>query len=179
MADLATVAQGAVALVFPGVLVAAAISDIARYIIPNALPVGLAIAFLAAGPLAGLGVEAMALHLAAGLAVLAAGFGLFVLGAMGGGDVKLLAAAAVWTGFGALIPFVLFVAIAGGLVAGALVVLRWVVPRGRLAPGTWLERLMAPRQGVPYGVAIALAGLVVFPRLAVARPLAAWIGLGA
>jgi prepilin peptidase CpaA len=158
------------ALVFPLILISAAASDVWRYTIPNELPVGLAVAFLAVGPLAGLGLEGMFYHGLAGLTVLALGFGLFVLNLIGGGDVKLLAAAAVWTGWGALAPFLLLVGLFGGLAAAVLILLRRVVPRGRLGPDGALGRLMSPAQGVPYGVAIAVAGIGVFPRLTVAGP---------
>lgn len=176
MAEPALLAQGVIALAFPGILIAAAVSDLVRYLIPNALPIALVGAFLLAAPLADMPAEVVLHHGLAGLAVLAAGFVLFMFDVLGGGDVKLLAAAAVWTGFGALGPFLLAVTLAGGVVALVLLIARRLIPRGRPGDGA-LARLMSPRQGVPYGVAIAVAGLAVMPRIAMTAPLMAWLGL--
>ncbi|MGH6718803.1 MAG: prepilin peptidase, partial [Alphaproteobacteria bacterium] len=110
-------------------------------------------------------------HVLAGVAAFAAGFVLFTLNAMGGGDVKLMAAAAAWTGWGALGPFLLAAALAGGLVALVLVVARRVLPANRFAPDGALGRLLAPEQGVPYAIAIAAGGLAVMPRMPLLVPL--------
>lgn len=177
MADAATLAQVLLALAFPGILIAAAVSDLVRYLIPNELSILLIGAFLYAAPLADLPAEAALYHGLAGLAVLAVGFVLFMFDILGGGDVKLLSASAVWTGFDALGPFLLVVTLAGGLVALVLLMARRLIPRERLGRDGALARLMSPKQGVPYGVAIAIAGLVVMPRIAMAAPLMAWLGL--
>ena len=70
----------------------------------------------------------------------------FSLGAMGGGDVKMLAALALWVPADALIPLILIMSITGGALTLAMIV----------------RQRMARRQGqleIPYGVAIAFAGL--------------------
>lgn len=70
----------------------------------------------------------------------------FALGAMGGGDVKLLTALALWFSGDALLRLVVITALAGGVLTLAMLALhRW-----RKAPG---------RPEIPYGVAIAAAGL--------------------
>jgi len=83
-----------------------------------------------------------------GLAILV--FGLFTipfaLGAMGGGDVKMLGALALWIPAGALLPLIVIMSLAGGVLTLAMLI------RQRLARSEGqLE--------VPYGVAIAFAGL--------------------
>jgi prepilin peptidase CpaA len=117
----------------------AAISDTRTLRIPNAV-----VAFLAATyPLA-------ALLLGHGGDIAAAAC-LFAVNAMGGGDVKLLAAVALWAGPAGVEPLVLATALLGGVFALAVLVLRWV--RG-------LET--AP---IPYGVPIALAAFLLAPSI--------------
>jgi len=178
MVDVTALAGAALALAFPGILIAAAACDLARYLIPNTLSIALVGVFLPAALVAGLSPESMLFHVLAGTAVFAAGFVLFACNAIGGGDVKLLAAAATWTGWSTLAPFLLAVALAGGLVALVLISARLIWSGdgpGRTGP---LGRLLSPGQGVPYATAIALAGLVVMPRMALMDPLLTMIGVG-
>jgi prepilin peptidase CpaA len=173
MADVAALTSVVLMLVFPAALLAAAVSDVTSFTIPNWLPIGLVAGFLALAPLIGLSFLETVSHVVAGLATLALGFGLFCLKVVGGGDVKLLAAAAVWTGWPGLGPFLLAVALAGGLVAAILIILRRAARGAGFDPASRIGRLMSPKEGVPYGVAIALAGLIVAPRLPIAQPVLA------
>src|SRR6266545_2000829 len=65
-------------------------------------------------------------------------------GFLGGGDVKLAAACAAWLALGDLPVFALAVALAGGLVAAAALVLS-----RRAAAGGWVAVLAAPGRGRP------------------------------
>jgi len=148
-----------IALVFLTLLVWAAISDMRTYRIPNAIPACL----LALYPL----------HLAASttmpdwiggllvaFAVFAVGFGLFAARLLGGGDVKLLGAVALWAGPGLILPFLLLTALAGGVLG----LLFWLprLAQGWLASVTaWIAPPAKAHPPVPYGVAIAAgAGLI-------------------
>jgi prepilin peptidase CpaA len=130
-------------------LVVAAVTDLRARIISNRL--NLAIALLA--PLswhaAGLPLwPGVAFQLGLALLVFALFAGLFALGMMGGGDVKLLGALALWFPWPVLLWLLTLMAVGGGLVTLATVIdHRW-----RKKPG---------RPEIPYGVAIALAGLWV------------------
>ncbi len=170
MADVAAMAWIVLALVFPAVLIAAAVTDVISFTIPNLLSIVLTGAFLVLAPIAGLSLSDTLFHGLAGFATLALGFGLFLLHVVGGGDVKLLAATAVWTGWPHLGPFLLAVALAGGLVAVLLIIARRVARLAQLDPTSRFGRLMSTKEGVPYGVAIAIAGLIVAPRLPIAAP---------
>lgn len=89
--------------------------------------------------------------LVAATIVFVIGAGMFALRLMGGGDVKLIAAMALFAGPALSIPFVLYVVIAGGFVALAtLLHARFVRPKTITTP---------PK--VPYGVAIMAGGLWV------------------
>ena len=140
--------------------------------------VGLVAAFAAGATVAGSTMTTLAWHLAAGAAVLTVGWILFALGVIGGADAKLLAAAAVWTGWTALAEFIVVVALTGGVLALGLIVWRRFELPARSARRQWLRRLHARDAGLPYCAAIGCAGLWIFPRLplVVAVPGAAGTG---
>jgi prepilin peptidase CpaA len=92
---------------------------------------------------------------------------LFAFGLFGGGDVKLLTAVSLWVVPGALLPFLLFVALAGGFVSLGVLVLRLLVPfaikKQWLVPTFFTKFAEADRE-VPYGLAIAAGTIVVWMR---------------
>jgi prepilin peptidase CpaA len=156
----------AVLLVFPVCLLVAGVSDVGSYVIPNWVSILLAAAFLAGAVVAGMPWPTIAWHAGTGAAMFLLGFVLFALRAMGGGDVKLLAACALWTGWPELPRLILYVALFGGVFGLLLLAMRRVV-RNRPEPGrAWVARLMASKQGIPYGAAIAAGGLIAFPHVA-------------
>lgn len=95
----------------------------------------------------------MALQVGCALAVLAVFLVAFHFGMMGGGDVKLIVALALWLPFPAFLSMLMVMSIAGGVVTIVMMIER----RIKRNPGQ-IE--------VPYGVAIAFAGL-----LAIREPL--------
>jgi len=130
-------------------LVYAAVSDLRFRIIPNWL--NGAVALLVLPYWIGLGLApwpAMAIQIALALGVLAVFAAMFALGAIGGGDVKLLAALALWLPAGALLRLLLLMAVIGGVIA----VITLAHHRARRLPG---------QPEVPYGVAIAIAAFWV------------------
>jgi prepilin peptidase CpaA len=150
--------------VYTIVFIAASTSDVVRYEIPNGLSLALVAAFL---PYAiSLPLSAVAAHGAAALCMLGLAAACFAFGLMGGGDAKLLAAAALWMGWHNLAAFILLTAIAGACLGVVLMTLRWFMPRPRA--GRWYSRVLDSEEGVPYGVAISGAALVLLPRLAAA-----------
>lgn len=130
-----------------GLLLAAAVTDIRSRIISNKL--NIAIAVLAPLYWIASGVPAwpdMALQVALGMGMFGVFAALFALGLMGGGDVKLLAAVALWFPWQALGVLLLIMAILGGVVTLITVI------HHRMT-----RRLGQPE--VPYGVAISLAAM--------------------
>ena len=150
--------------IFPACLVAAALSDILTLKIPNWVSFTLIIAFWPAALLAGLPVSAQLWALAAAGGVLLVGFALFAGNFLGAGDAKLLTACALWMGLTHLVPFVLYVGVAGAFVACAVIVVRVFPLTPLVARTNWLMNLRGPQARIPYAVAIAAAGLLVFPQ---------------
>lgn len=153
----------AVLLVFPAAMAFAGAMDLFTMTIPNRISIVLVVAFGVAAAMTGIGWAGLANHVGAGLLMLCVGIGMFALGWLGGGDAKLLAATALWIGFDYLVPYLLVAGIAGGLLAIAILLYRSIMPPLWLARQAWALRLHASRGGIPYGIALAAAGLHVFP----------------
>ncbi|MGC2856054.1 prepilin peptidase [Novispirillum sp. DQ9] len=144
-------------------LLLAAAWDAATYRIPNLLTGMMALAFVPAALLAP-GEVSWLWHLGAAAGVLAAGALAFEHRLMGGGDVKLAAACALW--LGPVTPaFLMMMALGGGLLALALLLGRRLLPGVLMllpnATGTSVPRLLTPGQAVPYGLAIAGSGVLL------------------
>ena len=135
--------------VFILILLAAAACDLAWRKIPNVLTAVLAVAgLILAAPhdLAGWASRGASFAAIGGTAL-----ALYLTRAMGGGDVKLLAAVAIWIPFGGLPVFAYALAAAGGLQALGAVAWRRLQPAANGA--------QAPLMRIAYGLSIAAAGV--------------------
>jgi len=150
-------------LIFPSVVAAAAVWDLLTLTIPNKLVLAMIGVFPVVLYLAGLPLSALGLHAAAGAGVLVVCFGLFAVNLVGGGDAKLAAATALWLGPSALLTWVLWVGVFGGLLAVMVVCMRRIPLSAGLADGTWLGRLHDRENGIPYGIAMAAAAVLIYP----------------
>ena len=138
-------------------LVVAAVIDVRTFTISNRL--NLTVALMA--PVYWLSVAlapwpGVAIQLAAGAGVFTILAGAFYAGMMGGGDVKLAAALALWFSPASTIRFLVFMSLAGGVLT--LVVLAW--HRAKRREG---------RPEIPYGVAIAFGGLAILGQILAQR----------
>ncbi|HET9936939.1 MAG TPA: prepilin peptidase [Methyloceanibacter sp.] len=149
--------------IFPAAMTLAAVTDLFTLTVPNRIVVALALLFFLAAPLAGLGVADIGVHAGLALAALALGFALFSLGLVGGGDAKLFAASCLWLGPQAIVPYALYAALIGGVLGLLLLFWRAQPLPAMLASKGWLVRLHSPNQGMPYGIALAAAGLLAYP----------------
>jgi prepilin peptidase CpaA len=130
-------------------LVVAAVIDMRTFTISNRL--NLAVALLA--PIYWLSIAlapwpGMAIQVGTAIGVFAIFAAAFYVGMMGGGDVKLAAALALWFPPALTLQFIVWMSLAGGILT--LVVVLW--------------HRMKRREGrpqIPYGVAIAFGGLVI------------------
>ncbi len=99
--------------------------------------------------------------------VFAIGFAVYSFRVLGGGDVKLLAAVALWAGPVHITAFMISTAIIGGLLAMvATTPLRLLLPYMAAATRVDLDVRQLVKLQIPYGVAIAAGGLIVAARLA-------------
>jgi prepilin peptidase CpaA len=81
-----------------------------------------------------------------------------------------MAAVSLWLGWPGLVGYCLVVAVAGGVLAAAVLVFRRLTLPAVWAARPWLARLHRADEGLPYGVALGVGGLV-FLRPAVASVL--------
>ncbi|WP_454853318.1 A24 family peptidase [Rhizobium binxianense] len=153
----------AVLVVFPLCLAIAACSDLLTMTIPNRISLILALSFLILAPFAALPLPAIAMHLVAAFIVFSACFALFSLNVMGGGDAKLLSAAAIWFGFNqSLLVFIIYVGFMGGFLTLFILMIRarW---NTILAMGLPVPNSIILAKKIPYGIAIAIGGFLAFP----------------
>jgi prepilin peptidase CpaA len=170
-------------------LLAAARSDLLRYRISNRIVVAVVVAFLVAAAFEA-SLHGFSISLLAGLIMFLVGAGLFALGLFGGGDVKLIAAMALWTGLTDLPRFLLVMTATGGLLGFVWMVRRrrqqMVLANDSAPPGEAstvgtpsIEQSSATTTSnrIPYGVAIAVAGIDFFVTSAHSpfAPLSPWM----
>lgn len=154
---------------FPFAMAYAASSDLVSMTISNRLCLALLAGFALCAALLGLSAAQIGWHLAAGGLVLSVAFGFFAMGWIGGGDAKLAAATALWFGFDGLMDYLTLAGILGG---GLTILILMIRARPLPSPAAnwgWAQRLHAPNEGVPYGIALAFAALLVLPETAIWR----------
>ncbi|MCJ2083561.1 prepilin peptidase [Methylobacterium sp. J-090] len=160
-----------VLIVFPFLMVYAAVNDLLTMLIPNRITLALTVGFAVLAASFGFGWTEIASHAGAGALVLAVTFTLFALGHIGGGDAKLAAGTALWIGFDHLLDYLTLAALAGGFLTLAILALRsqplpvFVGPSLSRVP--FLLHLHDNRTGVPYGIALAFAAVMVLPETAI------------
>jgi prepilin peptidase CpaA len=151
-------------LLFPALMAFAASSDLLTMTISNRLSLALAGGFFLLTLVTGMSPAAIGIHLAAAALVLVISFGLFSQGWIGGGDAKLAAATALWFGFDHLFDYLIYASLFGGVLTLVLIQFRKLPLPGPLARQPWILRLHETGGGIPYGIALAVAALVVYPK---------------
>lgn len=159
--------------ILPGLVIAAALSDLTTMRIPNWLSGLLIVGFFPTALVVGLPLDLVGLHVGVAVVALLVGMGLFALRVIGGGDAKLIAVACLWLGPSASFEFVLWTAVFGGLLSVALIVARRdVAPHIIGGPG-WVHTLLEAKGDIPYGIAICMGALMAFPTSALLTTFAA------
>jgi prepilin peptidase CpaA len=138
--------------------------DLFTMTIPNRISLFLIAAFVVVFPVAAFGWSVLASHLGAGALMLVVGIAMFARGWLGGGDAKILAVASLWLGLDKLPEYLLLVSIWGGALAMALLFYRSLTPPIWLVGQEWAMRLHRKTTGIPYGIALAAAGLCIYPK---------------
>jgi len=159
--------------IFPLAMALAAATDLFSMTVPNWISLLLVVGFVVLAPLVGLGWSDVGLHVALAAAALVVTFAMFSFGWIGGGDAKLFAATCLWLGPQALLVYTIYAALIGGALTLLILLLRNMPLPAVLYSQGWLVRLHSPKEGVPYGIALAAAGLLVYPN----TPFMAALGL--
>ena len=150
-------------LLFPALMAFAAASDLFTMTISNRVSLALVAGFLILAVLGGMGLTDILLHVGAGATVLTVSFACFAMGWVGGGDAKVAASAALWFGFGHLLSYLVYASLFGGALTLLLLQFRqWPLPYS-FAGQAWLLKLHAKESGIPYGIALAIGALMIYP----------------
>ena len=149
--------------VFPLMVVMAGISDFFTLKIPNWLNAIIAVSVIPFVMFSNMPMEVFAWHIIAGLVTFVVAAMLFSANIIGGGDAKMLAACAVWIGWDRLMEFAVITAFAGGALVIAMKV--WVFFADHKDSGgmAWAKNFLSKKPQLPYGIAIAAGGIIVFP----------------
>jgi prepilin peptidase CpaA len=150
-------------LLFPAMMAFAASSDLFTMTISNRVTLILVGGFFSLALFSGMPLDDMLSHLGAAAIVLAFSFGFFARGWIGGGDAKLAAATALWLGFDHLMAYLLYASIFGGILTLLMIRFRLMPLPQALAKQEWVKRLHKLDGGVPYGIALAAAALLIYP----------------
>ena len=150
-------------LLFPALMAFAAASDLFTMTISNRVSILLIAGFVFIAVFSGMALQDILAHSGAGLTVLAVAFVCFAMGWMGGGDAKVASATALWFGFSHLMDYLVYASLFGGALTLLLLQFRqWPLPY-KLASQPWLLRLHDKETGIPYGIALAIGALMIYP----------------
>ena len=148
---------------FPALIAFAAASDLLTMTISNRVSLLLIAGFFILAGFSGMPLHDIIMHAGAGLTVLVLAFGCFAFGWIGGGDAKVAASVGLWFGFPHLLNYLVYASLFGGILTLALLQFRqWPLPYV-LGTQEWLLRLHGKDGGIPYGIALALGALMIYP----------------
>jgi prepilin peptidase CpaA len=148
---------------FPALMALSASMDLLTFTIPNRICICLALGYLVLAAALGVTAPDVVLNISCALATLALAFVLFNLGWVGGGDAKPAAATAIWLGWNSILDYGLAAAIFGGVLTLIILGARMAPLPAAVGRVAWVARLHDCRSGVPYGIALAAAGLMQYP----------------
>ena len=150
--------------VFSMCMILAMFTDMFTMKIPNRLVLALIGAFVIFAPIAGMSLATAGWHFLIAAIVLVGGFALFSFGLFGAGDVKFASATALWIGTSGTLEYLVLAAVFGGIAALLLICVRQVALPLSLLKIEWVDRLHNKKTGIPYGIALGPAALMVFPQ---------------
>ena len=148
--------------IFVFALIYAAFSDARAMTISNKISLAIIVAFALATPLAWESWAMFGQHMGVGLVFFIAGFAMFAVGGLGGGDAKLMAATALWWSWGDALMYVFYTTLFGGLLALFLMLGKKYIPV-RVATSGLVGQMFTETKKMPYGIALAAGALMVLP----------------
>ncbi|WP_404713977.1 prepilin peptidase [Sphingomonas sp. MMS24-J13] len=135
-------------IILAALLIVAAVGDIRSRIIPNWLNAAIALLAIPFWFAAGLGAHDMLIQIGLAGGVLAIFAGCFIIGMMGGGDVKMISALALWMPLGKIFLLLVWMALAGGVITIGMLIYYYL-------------RKNTGKIEIPYGVAISASALLL------------------
>jgi prepilin peptidase CpaA len=163
--------EAVILVVFPFCMLFAAVSDMLTMTIANRVSLLLVAVFIVVAPLAGMSWTDYGWHFVAAACVLSVTFSLFALGVMGGGDAKLLAATSLWIGTSPhLLQYLVYASLIGGVMTLLIMIYRGSPLSTFTGNNVFLRNFANTKVGIPYGVALGISGLIVYP----STPLVQW-----
>jgi prepilin peptidase CpaA len=149
--------------IFPVLMAYAASSDLLTMRIANWLVILIVLSYLGLALLLHLPWDQIGWATVAAVTVLVIAFAFFAFGWIGGGDAKLVSATALWVGTGLMLQYLIYAALLGGALTLLILAFRRYPMPDWLLRHKWIDRLHDTKSGVPYGIALAIAGILVYP----------------
>ena len=151
-------------LILPGFIIYAGFSDCFRMKISNKLCGLILLSFVMFCVLTPPMWQWSALsgHIMAFAITFAIAFILFALGLIGGGDAKFVSALSLWFGSAHSFDFLVNASLIGAVLTLVILVLRSKIPYYISAKWDWSARLMHPRSGIPYGIALSIGAMMAY-----------------
>ena len=152
------------AFFFPFFMAYAAASDMVSMTISNKISLALMSGFMIFAFLIGMNYETMLWHWGIFGIVLAAGFVLFAIGVVGGGDAKLAACTALWLGPEHSMSYFTVSALLGAFLTLFLMRIRYQPLPDKIVNVEWIARLYRADSGIPYGIVLGIGAILVYPQ---------------
>jgi len=149
--------------IFPVLMAYAASSDLLTMRIANWLVVLVVLSYVGLALIFHIPFDQMGWAAVAAVAVLVIAFAFFAFGWIGGGDAKLVSASALWVGTGLMVQYLIYAALLGGALTLLILAFRRYPMPDWILRHKWIDRLHDRKSGVPYGIALAIAGILVYP----------------
>ncbi len=156
--------QTALLIFFPFLMIYSAFSDLVSMTISNKVSLILMAGFVVASYWVGMDLATFGWHWAMFALVLVVSFALFAIGAIGGGDAKLAASTALWLGWEHTLSYFLVASMIGALLTLIVLRIRGSVIPERMEKVDWIARLYRADKGIPYGIALGIAAVLVYPQ---------------
>lgn len=149
--------------IFPFMMIFSSFSDLFSMNISNNVSMILIAAFVGFAFTMGMDMQTILWHFMTFAVVLTVGFVLFALNIIGGGDAKLAASTALWLGWAHTGPYILLASFIGGILTLLILKFRSGLIPEKLNKLEWVLRLHDSKNGAPYGIALGIAALFVYP----------------
>ncbi len=149
--------------IFPFMMIFSSFSDLFSMNISNNVSMILIASFVGFALMMGMDFQTILWHFMTFALVLTIGFVLFALNVIGGGDAKLAASTALWLGWAHTAPYILLASFIGGILTLLILKFRSGLIPEKLNKMEWVLRLHDKKNGAPYGIALGLAALIIYP----------------